>query len=149
MNLILTNEVLKSCEFTYVFLNQQDRQILEAKVKEYNSIQQPIFVEDFKTLDGKLKIIDDENNEKYYRNINRYLNVQHGIFLRMNEAFKNFINNYTAAMENLEELEFDFNSLKKLNSKVSMVDIFIINYFYFIQDYYFFLIINFFRMMKS
>lgn len=105
----------------YVFLNQQDRQIFEAKVKEFNGMQQPQYIEDIKTFDGKVKIVDDEDNEKYYRNINRYLSVQSGIFLRMNEAFKSFINNYSAAMENLEEIEYDFQSLKKLNIKVSMV----------------------------
>jgi len=126
MNLILDNEVLKSCEIVYVFLYQQDRQIFEAKVKEFNNLQQPQYIEDIKTFDGKVKIVDDENNEKYYRNINRYLNVQNGIFLRMNEAFKNFTNNYSAAMENLEEIEYDFQSLKKLNVKVSMVLIIIL-----------------------
>lgn len=121
INLILGNELLKSWEIVYVFLYQQDRQIFETKIKEFVNMNQPQFVEDFKNLEGKIKIVDDEDNEKYYRNINRYLNVQHSIFLRMNDAFKNFIHNYSAAMENLEELEYDFQSLKKLNLKVSMV----------------------------
>jgi len=122
-NLILANEVLKSCEIVYVFLYQQDRQTFESKVKEFNGMQPPQYIEDVKTFDGKVKIVDDEDNEKYYRNINRYLSVQNGIFLRMNEAFKNFITNYSAAMENLEEIECDFQSLKKLNVKVSMVNL--------------------------
>lgn len=124
MNLILANEVLKSCEIVYVFLYQQDRQIFDSKVKEFNGMQPPQYIEDVKSFDGKVKIVDDEDNEKYYRNINRYLNAQNGIFLRMNEAFKNFFNNYSAAMENLEEIEYDFQSLKKLNVKVSMVNLF-------------------------
>ncbi len=122
MDLILENELLKACEFVYIFLYQQDRQIYETKVKEFNNMHSPQFVEDFKNFEGKIKIVDDEDNEKYYRNINRYLNVQNSIFLRMNETFKNFIHNYSAAMENLEELECDFQSLRKLNIKVSMVN---------------------------
>lgn len=137
MNLILKNEVLKSCEIVYLFLYQQDRHMFEAKIKEFNNLLPPLYIEDIKTFDGKITIVDDEDNEKYYRNITRYLNVQNGIFVRMNESFRNFISNYSAAMENLEELEFDFQSLKRLNLKVSMVffSLVLFNFIYFNNNY--------------
>jgi hypothetical protein len=121
INLILTNEILKSCEFVYIFLSQKDRQIFEIKKKEFTNMQSPLLIEDLRTFDGKIKIIDEEDNEKYYRNIMKYLNVQNTIFNRMNDSFKKFIINYSAAMENLSEIEYDFSSLRKLNVKVSMV----------------------------
>lgn len=121
MNLVLKNEVIKCCEFVYVFLSQKDRQIFDTKNKEFSTMQPPLYIEDIRTFDGKIKVIDDDDNEKYYRNIMRYLNVQNTIFNRMNDSFKNFIINYTAAMDNLEEIESDFSSLRKLNVKVSMV----------------------------
>ena len=128
INLILKNEILKSCEMVYVFLYQSDRATLDSKIKEYSNLQPPMYIEDIKTFDGKVKIVDDEDNEKYYRNITRFLSVQNTIFARMNESFKSFIHNYSAASENLEEIEFDFLTLKKLNSKVSMVK-FLLNFF--------------------
>jgi len=121
MNLVLKSEVIKCCEFVYVFLSQKDRQIFDSKNKEFSNIQSPMYIEDIRTFDGKIKVIDDDDNEKYYRNIMRYLSVQNAIFNRMNDSFKSFICNYSAAMENLEEIESDFSSLRKLNVKVSMV----------------------------
>jgi hypothetical protein len=134
INLILKNEVIKCCDFVYVFLSQKDRQIFDMKNKEFSNMQPPIYIEDIRTFDGKIKIIDDDDNEKYYKNIMRYLNVQNTIFNRMNESFKNFIINYSAAMENLEEIESDFSCLRKLNVKVSMVNRKNeINYFFYLK----------------
>lgn len=137
MNLILKNEVIKCCEFVFIFLSQKDRSVFDARIKEFSNMQAPLYIEDIRTMNGKIKVIDDEDNEKYYRNIMRYLNVQNTIFNRMNDSFKNFINNYSAAMENLEEIEYDFASLKKLNLKVSMV-----------KKYLLFIILNIIFRMK-
>ena len=75
---------------------------------------------DIKTLSGKIMVIDDENNEKYYTNISNYFKLQIQIFNRLNYNLKSYYRNINAACKNLEEVQKDFDTLEKLNSKVQM-----------------------------
>ena len=125
LNVICESESLRTSEALICFLSCADRIIFENKIKELNTIHPPLYVEDFKTLDGKLKIVDDEENEKYYQNIGNYFNIQVQLYDRISYSLKNFSKNITKACVNLEEISKDFKTLEQLNSRVSMVIIFI------------------------
>ena len=97
-----------------------DRDQFDKKIKEMNSIICSNYVQDLKTLSGKIMVIDDENNEKYYTNINNYFKLQIQIFNRLNYNLKCYYRNINYACKNLEEVQKDFDTLEKLNTKVLM-----------------------------
>jgi hypothetical protein len=123
LNVICESEYFKTSEALIAFLSFPDRVIFENKMKELSNIQPPQYVEDFKTFESKVHIVDDEENEKYYQNINNYFNIQIQLYDRINYSLKNFTKNLTNACINLEEISKDFNTLQVLNTRVLMVNI--------------------------
>lgn len=123
LDALLTNEDFKATEPLFAFLNISDRNQFEAKMKEISSIQPSPFIEDFKTLSGKVLISsDDDNNEKYFSNIGQYFKIQYKLYEKLNIDTKNFYQSFQNACHHLEEVQKDFEILNLLNSRVMMND---------------------------
>ena len=120
MDELMTNETFKASEALLCFLKIEDRAQFDRKIKELNSLICSPYVQDMKTLSGKIVVLDDELNEKYYTNINAYFRLQIQIFNRLNYNLKSFYRNIFAATKNLEEVTKDFDTLTQLNIKVQM-----------------------------
>jgi hypothetical protein len=121
INAICENEHFKSSDAFTAFLSQTDRTMFENKMKEFNNYQAPIYVEDFKTFDGKIQIVDAEENEKYFTNISNYFSLQNQLFERVNYNLKSFYINLNNACVNLEDVQKDFETMHNLNTRVLMV----------------------------
>lgn len=121
INTLCENEYFKSSEALTSFLSATDRIVFDNKMKEFNTYQSAVYIEDIKTFEGKIQIVDDEQNEKYFHNITNYFSIQAQLMDRINNSFKCFHRNMTVACENLEDVEKDFKLLYNLNSKVMMV----------------------------
>ena len=120
INAVLENESFKTSEALIAFLSMIDRGQFDSKMKEMTTYQPSPYAEDLKTLTGKLTVIDDEENEKYFVNITNYFRLQGQLFDRLNYNMKNFYENISAACLNLEEVQKDFETLHLLNTKVLM-----------------------------
>ena len=83
----------------------------------YNPSQ---YVEDYRTLTGKLFIYDKEDYEKYYVNITNYYKLQNYLYKRLNRNLKTFYNYISGACKSLENVQKDFENLFELNDKVQM-----------------------------
>ena len=125
MNAVLESESFKTSEALIAFLSMIDRGQFDSKMKEMTTYQPSPYAEDLKTLTGRLTVVDDEEKEKYYVNINNYFRLQGQLFDRLNYNLKNFYVNISAACSNLEEVQKDFETLQLLNTKVLMVRIII------------------------
>lgn len=123
---VMIDESFKTSEALVAFLSMIDRGQFDSKMKEMITYQPSPYVEDSKTLTGKIKVVDDENNEKYFTNIDNYFKLQTQLFDRLNYNLKNFYINVNAACNNLEEAQKDFETLHQLNMRVLMVYIIII-----------------------
>lgn len=123
INSVMVNESFKTNEALVAFLSMIDRGQFDSKMKEMTSYQPSPYVEDSKTLSGKIQVVDDEDNEKYYTNISNYFKLQTQLFDRMNYNLKNFNINVNAACCNLDEVQKDFETLHLLNSRVLMVSL--------------------------
>ena len=117
---IMKVELFKCSDILVTFLSYEDRGKFEAKFKEYLSNQPSSYVEEYKTLDGKLTISYDESNERYFNNINIYFQLQAQIFDTLNAALKTFYKNMKGVAESLKEVSRNFDMLHALNKKVSM-----------------------------
>ena len=117
---VISIETFKASECLLAFLRMADREQFDRKIKEMNSLICSNYIQDIKTLSGKIVVVDDENNEKYYTNINNYFKLQIHIYNRLNYNLKCYYRNINIACRNLEEVQKDFDTLQQLNQKVQM-----------------------------
>jgi len=120
INNVVQSEDFKASEILKAFLSYTDRGKFDSKFREYQSQIPSSYVEDYKTLDGKVIISHDEGNEKYFVNINKYFKLQGQIFQKLNFALKSFYNSLGTACDNLGEVHKYFDILHVLNTRVLM-----------------------------
>ena len=120
INNVVQSEDFKASEILKAFLSYTERGKFESKFKEYQSQIPSSYVEDYKTLEGKVVISHDEGNEKYFTNISKYFRLQAQIFQKLNTSLKNFYNSMTQVCDNLEEVHKYFEIMHVLNTRVLM-----------------------------
>ena len=120
INNVVESEDFKASEILIAFLSYTDRGKFDSKFKEYQSQIPSSYVEDYKTLEGKVIISHDQGNEKYFTNINKYFRLQSQIFQKLNLSLKNFYNGMTAVCNHLEEVHKYFEIMHVLNTRVLM-----------------------------
>ena len=120
MDDVISVESFKACEALVAFLKFNDREQFDRKIKELNAINNTGYIQDMKTLSGKIIVFDDPENEKYYTNIHNYFKLQIQIYNRLNYNMKNYYRNIQCACKNLEDIQNDFDTLEKLNERVQM-----------------------------
>ena len=120
INNLVQSESFKCSEILIAFLSYEDRGKFDSKFKEYTTQQPSMYVEEYKTLDGKVTISHDEGNEKYFTNINKYFRLQGQILDRLNFSLKMFYNNMNLVAESLQDVQKNFEILHVLNTRVLM-----------------------------
>ena len=120
INNLVQSESFKCSEILISFLSYEDRGKFDSKFKEFSTQQPSSYVEEYKTLDGKVTISHDEGNEKYFTNINKYFRLQGQILDRLNFSLKMFYNNMIMVTESLKDVQKNFEILHVLNTRVLM-----------------------------
>ena len=120
INNLVQSESFKCSEILTSFLSYEDRGKFDSKFKEYTTQQPSAYVEEYKTLDGKVTISHDEGNEKYFTNINKYFRLQGQILDRLNFSLKQFFNNMCLVAESLKDVQKNFEIMHVLNTRVLM-----------------------------
>ena len=122
LNNLVAIEEFKASDFLIAFLSIADRSQFEYKMKEINNLPlPPMYIEDIKTLSGKIKIFNDNNlNDQYFSNVQNYFKLQNQLLEKLNEDLKFFYKTMNAAVTNLENVQKDFEFLHLLNSQVHM-----------------------------
>lgn len=122
MDAVLQSENFRASEPLVAFLSMTDRSQFEAKMKELSSYQPSPYIEEFKTFSGTVTISsgEEDENEKYFTNINNYFRIQTQLFDRLNFNLKSFYNNLSNTCTNLEDVQKDFETLHLLNTRVLM-----------------------------
>ena len=117
---MVKSESFKCSEILISFLSYEDRGKFDSKFKEFMTQQPSAYVEEYKTLDGKVTISHDEGNEKYFTNINKYFRLQGQILDRVNFSLKQFYNNMCLVAESLKDVQKNFEIMHVLNTRVLM-----------------------------
>ena len=121
---IINIEEFKTSDFLISFLTCQDRNQFELKMNEINYIPEPpIYIENIKTLSGKIQIYHDNNindNNNYFTNIQNYFILQNQFLVKLNDNLKNFNKSMLTAFTHLENVQKNFELLYSLNSQVHM-----------------------------
>ena len=120
INNLVQSESFKSSEILMAFLSYEDRGKFDSKFKEYTTQQPSAYVEEYKTIDGKVTISHDEGNEKYFTNINKYFRLQGQILDRLNFSLKMFFKSMNQVAESLQDVQKNFEIMHVLNTRVLM-----------------------------
>ena len=112
INGVCENESFKASELLVAFLSYKDRDKFETKMKEYTSYQPSTYVEEFKSLDGKVIISHDEGNEKYFINISKYFKLHTQILDKLNFNMRQLYTNLSNAAENIGDIAKNFEMYK-------------------------------------
>ena len=106
LNNLVAIEEFKASDFLISFLSLVDRSQFDYKMKEVNNLPAPpMYIEDIKTLSGKVKIFNDNSlNEQYFSNVQNYFKLQNQLLEKLNEDLKFFYKTMNAAVSNLENV---------------------------------------------
>jgi hypothetical protein len=76
LNNLISSEIFKASEPLIAFLSLFDRNQFEMKMKELSTYMPSNYIEDVRTINGKLFISSsDPNNEKSFTNIINYFKI--------------------------------------------------------------------------
>ena len=120
LNDIVESEIFKASKVLISFLSITNREQFEFKKKSFDSMKSPELIEEYYSLDGKVNLLEDDYNEMYYTNIQKYNNVQKQLLDRINYNLKNYVTNINSACNNLEDVQRDFEFLSQLNKIIKM-----------------------------
>ena len=76
INYLVQNENFKASEILVNFLSCEDRKKFKSKFNEYQTEKLNDNVEEYKTLDGKITIINNEDIGNYFDNIPVFFGAQ-------------------------------------------------------------------------
>ena len=120
INNVVKSETFKASEILFSFLSYEDRGKFDSKFKEFQTQTPSPYVEEYKTLDGIITISLDEKNERYFKNINKYFNLQQTILDKVNYNLKMLNHNMNVVCELLKVIQKNFEVLHVLNTRVMM-----------------------------
>jgi hypothetical protein len=120
INNVCQSESFKASEILLSFLSYTDRGKFESKFKEFQTQTPSPYVEEYKTLDGIISISLDAANEKYFKNTNKYFNLQETILDKVNYNLKNLNHNMKVIAELIKVIQKNFEVLHVLNTRVMM-----------------------------
>ena len=120
INNVVQSESFKASQILYSFLSYEDRGKFDSKFKEFQTQTPSPYVEEYKTLDGIITISLDEKNERYFKNINKYFNLQATILDKVNYNLKMLNHNMNVVCELLKVIQKNFEVLHVLNTRVMM-----------------------------
>lgn len=124
-------ELLKSSESLVIFLSCVDRVLFDFNMKQITpalvSVQS---ISAIASQNGTAQVIDFDNdnyilNNNYYMNMNNYIRLQQEELGKLTKHLKEFYINMANAMLSLKEVEDNLSTLTKINSKTSIVNIYI------------------------
>ena len=125
---VLLNEKLKSSENVLIFLSCIDRNLFEQQKKLFNAnILKPPFVNQIKSFEGKIKLVNFENiqnsnSNNHFGNLNNFLKSQNETLQIIKKNLNKFHKNLATACTNLDEVEKGFKKLNEISNKVKLSD---------------------------
>ena len=117
LNGISIHPLLRSNEIFYDFLSINKEEDFNNKKNEYNKIESPKFINDFKTKTGFIKVSLSNDKEEYFKTIKENcLNYQITLS-NITKAYKNLINTMINVSEQMKSIAEIWKSLGKMSEE--------------------------------
>ena len=125
MNSILENPLLRSSQIVEEFItkNQNDFHIIKLK---YKKLEKKVKMKDFLSLTGELDATFYQEKHKLSLNIPKWIDKKRNLYLNLNNALKEIINEFEiidAKMNNLSEAFHDLSNIYSQEKKFFKIDV--------------------------
>ena len=121
INKLVQNESFKTSKVLLGFLSYKDKKYYESMVKDYMKRQRQFSeVEEYETIDGKAKIFDLEESEKYLVNISKFFKLNSEILDRNNDTLNTCIKHLLKNDEYFKSIKKNFEISQTLCNNVMM-----------------------------
>ena len=117
LNFLLEDPVIKVSQILYDFLSIEEESKFNDKKKNYNNFKLPMYLRDYKSLNGKLDIAINEERETFYQNIKDNTELNQELLSKLNKNLKLLNNEMSVVINRMDEIsknceELFLNSVK-------------------------------------
>ena len=117
LNFLLEDPVIKVSQILYDFLSIEEEAKFNDKKKNYNNFKLPMYLRDYKSLNGKLDIAINEERETFYQNIKDNTELNQELLSKLNKNLKLLNNEMSVVINRMDEIsknceELFLNSVK-------------------------------------
>ena len=117
LNCLLEDPVIKVSQILYEFLSIEEEDKFNDKKKNYNNFKLPLYIRDYKSLNGKLDITINEEREIFYQNIKDNTELNQELLSKLNKNLKLLNSEMQAVINRMDEIsknceELFLNSVK-------------------------------------
>ena len=118
INEIAGNELFKATEAFYAFLTITNRDHFKQKMNELSSFKPSSYIEETKTLDGKLYLSQGEEDEQFFKKFQRYFSMQKSILNDLHQHLNNVYKGLNGVIDSLTEVKKKLDALNLVNSQL-------------------------------
>ena len=101
---LVDDQEIKCSQILYDFLSIEKEKDFNDKKKYYNSIKMPKKINEYQTLNGKLDIAINEENELYYKSIKEYTDKSQDLLTKFNKNIKLLDNEISIVVKRFDEI---------------------------------------------
>ncbi len=117
LNSLLDDPVIRVSQILYDFLSIEEESLFNSKKKIYNSYKLPTNLQDFKSPEGNLDILINEDKELFYKNIKDSVDINQELLTKFNKNLKQLNTEMTSVFNRMDEIsniceELFLNSIK-------------------------------------
>ena len=104
LNCLLDDPYIKCSQILYDFLSIEKENDFNEKKKYYNSLKAPKKLNEYQSLNGKLEIGLNEENELYYKSIKEYADKSQDLLTKFNKNIKLLNNEILTIIKRFDEI---------------------------------------------
>lgn len=118
INGVSSNDTFKSTEAFYAFATITNREQFKQKMNELSSFQPSSYIEETKTLDGKIRLSQSEEDEQYFKKFTDYFTMHRSLLNDLHMQLNNVYTSMSTVIESLTAVNKTFDTLKLVNAEL-------------------------------
>lgn len=118
INEIASNELFKATEAFYAFLTITNHDQFKQKMNELSSFQPSLYIEETKTLDGKINLSQGEEDEQFFKKFQGYFTMQKSLLNDLHKQLTNVYKGMNGVIDSLNEVKKTLDTLSLVNSQL-------------------------------
>lgn len=119
LNVIIESSLLRTSEILTNFLSQNDRTVFDKKTKELILKSEPMYIDEYFSIEGEIQLNYDEDNDRYFNTIKEFSSLNKKLLIEINNHCKAFDKSILEASASLVGLQKHLTYLSDLYKKIN------------------------------